>query len=194
MEPNQDETGHGALRENAGIDPAKDEHVPAPAGHGEPQQDEHDSAQTPGKGSGNWGRPEILSLIFDGIVAVATVIGIYFLVDQSEKTEAALKEARESNRIAQEATARAIEDAKQEDARYSEQFRVAQENVAAAVSAAKAAQQSVQISMETSRRSREAFISDTRPWLLVKAATAHRVPVSGTADAEVLASLDLQNF
>ena len=109
-----------------------------------------------------------MSLIFDGIVAVATVIGIYFLVDQSEKTEAALKEARESNRIAQEATARAIEDAKQEDARYSEQFRVAQENVAAAVSAAKAAQQSVQISMETSRRSREAFISDTRPWLLVK--------------------------
>ena len=56
-----------------------------------------------------WRRPDIIGLIFDGVVAVATVVGIYFLVVQLGQTEAALNEARqatleakESNRLTRE--------------------------------------------------------------------------------------------
>lgn len=87
MEPTQHDADHQDLRQDAQPDPAGNQHAPAPTGRHETATKEQ---RTESVAPASWGTPEILSLIFDGIVAIATVVGIYFLVVQSGQTEAAL--------------------------------------------------------------------------------------------------------
>jgi hypothetical protein len=114
-----------------------------------------------------WRRPDILSLVFDGILTATAILGAIFLVVQYRQTSAALGEAKEANRIAKEAATKADAAAREQDARYLEQFNVAKANADAAQAAASAAQESVRLSEAASQQARDAFKLEQRPWLLV---------------------------
>jgi hypothetical protein len=112
MDSGQDQSDHQGLRDDGPPDSPVHEQVPAPARNEQAPEKEGEPDNNNGtepEMASTWRRPDIIGLIFDGVVAVATVVGIYFLVVQSGQTEAALNEARqatleakESNRLTRE--------------------------------------------------------------------------------------------
>jgi hypothetical protein len=124
-----------------------------------------------------WRWPDYASLIFDAILTVTAVAGMYFLTAQSrqmqrsnelaadalKQTRAAISEAQEANRIARDAATRAAQDSKTQSLIDDQQLKIAKATADHAFAAVEAAQ-------EANANSRESFQTDQRAWLLISSA------------------------
>jgi hypothetical protein len=73
--------------------------VRAADGHSATHQHQQTGRDAPRRAKPAWLNRDNIGLVFDGVVTVATVIGVWFLVLQWKQTEEALHEAREANRF-----------------------------------------------------------------------------------------------
>jgi hypothetical protein len=99
-------------------------------------------------------RWEWLDRFFNGLVAVATIVGVIFLILQWDQTEKALHEARVANELTRKAQVDASNDAAIQVGRYERQLKVAEDTAKAATTTGSAAQ------VSASAAERQARISE----------------------------------
>jgi hypothetical protein len=127
--------------------------------------------------------------IFDAFTALAAVAGIYFLVTQSRQTDAAINEARESNRISRELLAKSDADGNQQEARFAAQMKISEASAAAAQRSAQLTAEALETARDANRAERDAFRIDQRAWILVSDIAFPRFSEPGRLDV----ALTIQN-
>jgi hypothetical protein len=149
---------------------------------------------TPAKAAEPWNRLDKLRLIFDGAVAVATVLGVIFLILQWRQTDAALTVAKEANDLTRSAQVKAEADSKARDAHDQRLVAAAEMSASAASESAKHAQAAIEASSRNAMvqiaASRQAMQTDQRAWVLV---SERRLPEFGREPVPLVARLTIQN-
>jgi hypothetical protein len=149
MNANQDGGDGNDLDDNTGQPAPKEQVTPASGGH-EHASDNKPKAEPPTPP--DWAkRREIIGLVFDGIVTVATAVGVLFLILQWDQTESALSEAKESNRLTRIAQAKADADSIEADKRQDRLIAANETTANAAKDSAQAAKDSAAASIASSR-------------------------------------------
>lgn len=164
MDPDQSNTNHGPLRDGAEPGPTYHQEIPAERRDGDANDGKQGNKDERPSVS-EWSWPDYVGLVFDGLVAVATVVGVVFLVLQWKQTERALEEARQSTAESRAAAAEAREANRlTREARAAEQAEDAAREIREnrMLSANELTAQSARDAMRTQREARQ---EESRAWV-----------------------------